>query len=89
MHTEVETVQQIELETWLRYLVVQTDQRIWLDRPAGPGERAAEALSRFSAGTYGTCLSCGGVIPEARLHALPLAALCDGCQAGVAHLAAT
>ncbi len=37
------------------------------------------ALTRIEEGTYGTCESCGGVIPKTRLHALPYALLCIGC----------
>lgn len=40
-------------------------------------ERAIERIER---GTYGACLSCGKSIPEARLEAIPYAALCVECQ---------
>jgi RNA polymerase-binding transcription factor DksA len=34
------------------------------------------ALRRIDDGTYGTCLMCGGEIPEPRLRAIPWARLC-------------
>ncbi len=39
-----------------------------------------KALARIKAGTYGTCLECGGEISEKRLRALPWAKFCIGCQ---------
>ncbi|MCR5219066.1 TraR/DksA family transcriptional regulator [Treponema sp.] len=38
------------------------------------------ALERIAKGTYGNCLLCNKPIPEARLEALPYAALCVECQ---------
>ncbi|MDF1811251.1 MAG: TraR/DksA C4-type zinc finger protein [Verrucomicrobiales bacterium] len=38
------------------------------------------ALERLENGSYETCLSCGGVIPMARLLAKPSVALCLPCQ---------
>jgi len=38
-----------------------------------------DALAKLDAGGYGTCESCGGPIPEARLEAKPAARLCIGC----------
>jgi DnaK suppressor protein len=38
------------------------------------------ALARIGAGTFGRCTACGGPIAEARLEALPWAALCIDCQ---------
>lgn len=35
-----------------------------------------EALGRIDDGTYGTCATCGAVIPEERLAAVPYATLC-------------
>jgi len=35
-----------------------------------------EALGRIEAGTYGTCVVCGAVIPAERLEAVPYAVLC-------------
>jgi RNA polymerase-binding transcription factor DksA len=37
------------------------------------------ALDRIDAGTYGTCVQCGGDIAEGRLEARPEAALCIDC----------
>ena len=38
------------------------------------------ALARVEAGTYGVCRACGGPIADARLEAIPWAALCIDCQ---------
>ncbi|MBI1902058.1 MAG: TraR/DksA C4-type zinc finger protein [Planctomycetia bacterium] len=38
------------------------------------------ALERMRTGTYGLCEHCGERIPSARLHALPYATNCIGCQ---------
>jgi DnaK suppressor protein len=40
------------------------------------------ALAKIDAGTYGLCEQCHRPIPEARLEALPHAALCVTCKAG-------
>jgi DnaK suppressor protein len=40
------------------------------------------ALAKIDAGTYGVCEQCGEDIPQARLRALPYAALCVGCKSG-------
>lgn len=40
------------------------------------------ALGKIDAGTYGKCERCGQPIPEARLEALPYAALCVACKSG-------
>jgi DnaK suppressor protein len=39
-----------------------------------------EAMIRLEQGTYGTCADCGQEIAEARLQAVPFAALCRVCQ---------
>jgi DnaK suppressor protein len=39
-----------------------------------------EALQRIDLGTYGTCVDCGGAVPEGRLEAKPEAARCVACQ---------
>jgi DnaK suppressor protein len=39
-----------------------------------------EALARLDAGTFGTCVRCGGPIGADRLEALPWAARCIDCQ---------
>ena len=40
------------------------------------------ALQKIEDGTYGVCEQCGESIPEARLQALPYAALCVTCKSG-------
>ena len=40
------------------------------------------ALAKIDAGTYGLCEQCGEPIPDARLQALPHAALCVACKSG-------
>jgi DnaK suppressor protein len=40
------------------------------------------ALRKLDAGTYGVCEQCGNPIPQARLKALPYAALCVSCKSG-------
>ncbi|MGI8752597.1 MAG: TraR/DksA family transcriptional regulator [Acidimicrobiales bacterium] len=40
------------------------------------------ALEKILSGTYGLCEQCGQSIPEARLEALPHAALCVACKSG-------
>jgi DnaK suppressor protein len=42
--------------------------------------RIDEAMQRLEDGSYGLCTECGGEIAEARLKALPFAALCRDCQ---------
>jgi DnaK suppressor protein len=39
-----------------------------------------DALRRLDDGTYGTCIDCGGLVPEGRLEAKPEAARCLTCQ---------
>ncbi|MEO8437980.1 MAG: TraR/DksA C4-type zinc finger protein [Chloroflexota bacterium] len=39
-----------------------------------------EALARLDAGTFGTCVRCGGPIAPERLKALPWASRCIECQ---------
>jgi DnaK suppressor protein len=40
------------------------------------------ALDKIRNGTYGLCEQCGQPIPDARLQALPQAALCVACKSG-------
>jgi DnaK suppressor protein len=40
------------------------------------------ALAKLELGTYGICEQCGRLIPQARLSALPHAALCVACKSG-------
>jgi DnaK suppressor protein len=42
--------------------------------------RIEYALERMHDGEYGVCEGCGNAIPFARLHALPYATYCIGCQ---------
>lgn len=39
-----------------------------------------QALERIEAGTYGTCVDCGGGIPFARLEAYPEISMCMACS---------
>jgi len=39
-----------------------------------------DALRRIELGTYGTCVDCGGGVPEGRLEAKPAASRCVSCQ---------
>lgn len=45
-------------------------------------EEIDRALAKIDAGTYGLCEHCGQPIAEARLEALPYAALCVACKSG-------
>ncbi|MDA8284581.1 MAG: TraR/DksA C4-type zinc finger protein [Actinomycetota bacterium] len=45
-------------------------------------EEIDRALAKIQAGTYGVCERCGQPIAEARLEALPHAALCVACKSG-------
>ncbi len=40
------------------------------------------ALQKIEDGAYGVCEQCGETIPDARLEALPYAALCVNCKSG-------
>ena len=40
-----------------------------------------DALQRLASGTYGTCVDCGGPVPDGRLEAKPEASRCVTCQA--------
>ncbi len=42
-------------------------------------KRIDAALERIEDGTYGNCLKCGETISDARLAAVPEAALCRNC----------
>lgn len=42
--------------------------------------RIDEALARFEAGEYGSCVECEEEISEARLRALPFAVRCLACE---------
>ncbi|MFD1746597.1 TraR/DksA family transcriptional regulator [Rhizobium helianthi] len=45
-------------------------------------EAITAALGRIEAGSFGICAQCGSPISEARLKAVPHAALCSDCMAG-------
>lgn len=45
-------------------------------------EEIDRALAKIENGTYGRCERCGNEIPQARLEALPHAALCVACKSG-------
>lgn len=45
-------------------------------------EEIDRAIAKIDAGTYGRCERCAKPIPEARLEALPHAALCVSCKSG-------
>jgi DnaK suppressor protein len=53
-----------------------------LERERRTLQEIEAALMRMRRGEYGTCNSCGGSIPRARLHALPWARLCLRCAEG-------
>jgi DnaK suppressor protein len=62
----------------------EVEHRVRAVLDAGSAARIEElddALRRLDDGTYGHCRRCGGVIPTARLEALPEARLCVPCQA--------
>ena len=42
--------------------------------------QSSHALARISAGTFGTCESCGKAIGKARVQAFPRASLCVECK---------
>lgn len=48
-------------------------------RLAATATEVDRALERLSAGTFGTCEVCGGLIPEERLEAIPWAGTCVSC----------
>ena len=50
------------------------------DRADGQLALVEEALARLEAGTFGTCVRCGGPVGADRLEALPWAARCIECQ---------
>lgn len=64
------------------------DEASELEKRLALGERLVEslnevehALQKYEAGTYGLCDSCGRVIEQARLEAIPQASLCLSCKA--------
>jgi DnaK suppressor protein len=51
-----------------------------LDRDSGRLRLIRMALDRIAGGSYGVCLRCEEEISPKRVHALPWAAFCIGCQ---------
>jgi DnaK suppressor protein len=51
-----------------------------LDRDSGVLRLIGMALDRIAGGSYGVCLRCEEEISPKRVHALPWAAFCIGCQ---------
>ena len=49
------------------------------DAAADEVRRFDDALTRWDAGTYGICASCGKAIPAGRLEVRPFAELCVPC----------
>ena len=56
------------------------NQNALLEHSADQRSQVVEALARLDAGTYGACVDCGGVIPDARLEVRPEAARCMADQ---------
>ena len=81
--TRIETdLEQAHDQDWEDQAIeVENDEVLEGLGKAGQDElRAIEAaISRIKAGTFGTCPKCGGKIAEARLQAVPHAALCQEC----------
>ena len=67
------------------------DEASELEKRLALGKRLEEslkevehALQKYEAGTYGLCDSCGQLIEQARLEAIPQASLCLNCKASQA-----
>jgi DnaK suppressor protein len=57
------------------------DKELVLERNAEEIYHATNAaLRRIEKGIFGQCTGCGQPIPEARLEAIPFAALCVDCE---------
>ena len=56
------------------------DQANLLEHASDQKEQVVAALARLDAGTYGICVDCGQVIPDARLEVRPEAARCIADQ---------
>lgn len=50
-----------------------------LDAARTDAAQAADAITRYDAGTYGVCVSCGKPIAAGRLEARPFADRCIAC----------
>ena len=63
----------------------ELEKRLALEKTLGESlNEVSHALQKYEAGTYGLCDSCGQVIEQARLEALPQASLCLSCKASQA-----
>ncbi|HSG61836.1 MAG TPA: TraR/DksA family transcriptional regulator [Pseudomonadales bacterium] len=65
-----EQSQEREDDGMLHSLEAETQQEI---------AQVSKALTRIVSGEYGSCESCGAVIDERRLNAIPYATLCISC----------
>ncbi|MBL0370986.1 TraR/DksA family transcriptional regulator [Rhizobium sp. KVB221] len=67
-----------------RAVELQDDEMLEGMGHAGSAELKAidAALARLDKGTFGICPRCGGPVSEARLRAVPYAALCEDCIRG-------
>jgi RNA polymerase-binding transcription factor DksA len=62
-------------------LAVERERDLALSAQASAAvEEIDTAVAKISAGTYGVCDICNGIIPKERLRALPHAALCVQCK---------
>ncbi len=75
----------LELDSQDRASLTENDEVLVALDDAGRDEIVLlrSALDRLDAGTYGTCLRCGGGIAPGRLAALPEAPFCAACAAGM------
>ena len=60
-----------------------------IETERGMMEEVQAALKRIDDGTFGTCLNCGGPIPEERLEAIPYVPYCVQCASEQAEKGAT
>ena len=59
----------------------ELEKRLALEERLGESLNEVEhALQKYEAGTYGLCDSCGRLIEQARLEAIPQASLCLSCK---------
>jgi RNA polymerase-binding transcription factor DksA len=62
-------------------LAVERERDLALSAQASAAvEEIDLAVAKITAGTYGVCEQCNGIIPKERLRALPHAALCVQCK---------
>jgi len=74
---EIERTDQVQLDVPEEVLAKLDDQS------RREVEEIDDALARIDAGTYGRCITCGHLIPGARLEVMPTAQRCMPCQARV------